>query len=73
MGVVSGEFVGRFRVVVVIDRDDQNHTPTPSGRITGGDGRAMIELTGTLTDRQLAEIAEQAAALVSTGAQARRG
>jgi excisionase family DNA binding protein len=69
-GVVSGEFVGRFRVVVVIGSDDRNRTPTPSGQITGGDGRAMIELTVTLTDQQLAEIAERAAALVSAGPQA---
>jgi excisionase family DNA binding protein len=70
MWVVLSEFVGRFRVVVVIDRDDQDRKPTPSAQITGGDGRAMIELTVTLTDQQLSEIAEQAAALVSTGAQA---
>jgi excisionase family DNA binding protein len=65
---VSSESVGRFRVVVVIGSDDRNRTPTPSGQITSDDG-AMIELTVTLTDQQLAEIAERAAALVSTGPQ----
>jgi excisionase family DNA binding protein len=64
---LSSEFLGRFRVVVVIGSDDRNRTPTPSGQITGDDGGAMIELTVTLTDQQLAEIAERAAALVSTG------
>jgi excisionase family DNA binding protein len=54
---MSGELVGRFRVVVVIDNDEPERTRT-------GDG-AMIELTVTLTDRQLAEIAERAALLVS--------
>jgi excisionase family DNA binding protein len=65
---VSGELLGRFRVVVVIGSDDRSRTPTPLGQITS-DGGAMIELTVTLTDQQLAEIAEQAAALVSTGPQ----
>jgi excisionase family DNA binding protein len=66
---VASESVGRFRVVVVIGSDDRNRTPTPSGQITDGDGGSMIELTVTLTDQQLAEIAERAAALVSTGPQ----
>ncbi len=67
--VVASEFVGRFRVVVVIGSDDRNRTPTPTWQIIEGDGRAMIELTVTLTDQQLAEIAERAAALVSAGPQ----
>jgi excisionase family DNA binding protein len=35
--------------------------------MAGGGGSAMIELTVTLTDQQLAEIAERAAGLVSAG------
>ncbi|MGE5700864.1 MAG: helix-turn-helix domain-containing protein [Arthrospira platensis] len=35
------------------------------GQDTNGDGGAMIELTVTLTDQQLAEIAQRAAALLS--------
>lgn len=60
---VSGEFVGRFRVVVVISSDDNDLTHMRPERVTGGEG-AMIELTVRLTDEQLAEIAERAAALV---------
>jgi excisionase family DNA binding protein len=65
---MSEQFVGRFRVVVVIGSNDRNRIPTPSEQITSDDG-AMIELTVTLTDQQLAEIAERAAALVSAGPQ----
>ncbi|HEY3946089.1 MAG TPA: helix-turn-helix domain-containing protein [Solirubrobacteraceae bacterium] len=65
---MSPEFVGRFRVAVVIDSDDQDRTPTPSRPIARGEDRAVIELTVRLTDEQLAEIAERAAALVAAGA-----
>jgi excisionase family DNA binding protein len=55
---------------VVIDGDEKERSRIRSRQIGGpGDG-AMIELTVTLTDQQLAEIAKQAAALISTGAQA---
>lgn len=68
-GVVSGKVVGRFLVFVVIDPDDRDRTPAPSERTRSGGDRSMIELTVTLTDQQLAEIAERAAALVPTSTQ----
>jgi excisionase family DNA binding protein len=68
-GVVSCEFVGRLRVFVVIDSDEPERTRIRSSRAGGDKGGAMIELTVTLTDQQLAEIAERAAGLVSTAAE----
>ncbi|HEX4838589.1 MAG TPA: helix-turn-helix domain-containing protein [Solirubrobacteraceae bacterium] len=56
-------------IVWVIDRDDQTCTPPAIAAKRHGSDGAMIELTVTLTDAQLVEIAERAARLVPTGAQ----
>ena len=67
-GVVSGKVVGRFQVFVVINSDEPERIHICWSRIEGGEDGAVIELTVTLTDQQLAEIAERAASLVSIGA-----
>jgi excisionase family DNA binding protein len=68
-GSMPTEFAGRLHVVVVIDSHDRNRTPPPGATRERRDG-AVIELTVTLTDEQIAEIAERAAAFVPTSAQA---
>ncbi len=68
--VVGGalKFDGRFAVLAVIYTEGS--IPIPGNRESWKEVRAMIELTVRLTDEQLAEIAERAAALVSKAAPA---
>jgi len=65
---MSGEFVGRFAVFAVIDTE--GFQSDPRNRESWKGVPAMIELTVRLTDEQLAEIAERAAALIPTDAPA---